>query len=44
MGANMVREISSAHSDLVELIGIWSDLPAHIKAAIMALVRTAVDG
>jgi hypothetical protein len=28
-------------TDLVEIVAVWPELPEHIKAAIMALIRTA---
>jgi len=37
-------DTSGLPSDLAEIVVVWPDLPEHIKAAIKALVQTAVQG
>ncbi|MHC4638042.1 MAG: hypothetical protein ACYTBV_11145 [Planctomycetota bacterium] len=33
-------DTSELPQDLVEIIAVWPELPEHIKAAVMALIRT----
>jgi hypothetical protein len=33
-------DTSELPADLAEIVAVWPGLPAHIKAAIMALIRT----
>jgi hypothetical protein len=38
---NQFREMPA---ELAEIVAVWPDLPVHIKAAIKALVQTAIQG
>jgi len=35
------NQADSLLPDLAEIVAVWPKLPEHIKAAIMALIRTA---
>jgi hypothetical protein len=37
-------DTSELFSDLVEIVTIWPELPAHIKEAIKALIQTHIKG
>ena len=37
-------DTSELPPDLAEIVAVWPELPAHIKAAIKALVQTFIQG
>ncbi|MHC4678996.1 MAG: hypothetical protein ACYTEK_09885 [Planctomycetota bacterium] len=37
-------QIQDTPVELAEIVAVWHDLPVHIKAAIKALVQTAIQG
>jgi hypothetical protein len=37
-------QLQDVTTEVAEIVAVWPDLPVHIKAAIKALVQTAIQG